>query len=219
MQPRFLYLMAAVLLVLMRGASAQTPWNLASSFPDNSFQTENLRFFAAEVDKATQGKVKLAVHSHGALFNGYIDITRAVADGSKAQLGEFQLYDGEKDIPVLGVDSVPFLALGYQDAQRLWQKTRPLIAKKLEERGLKPLYAVPWPPQGLFVNRPLRTMGELKGLRLRTQNKGTKRIAELVDAKAIDVPAPELKQALQERSSTPSSPPACTVPKMAPGNT
>ena len=71
---------------VVMSANAQTKWDLASAYPVSNFHTENLQQLAADVDKATDGKLKIVVHPNGSLFpaNG---IKRGVQTG-QAQMGE-----------------------------------------------------------------------------------------------------------------------------------
>ncbi|MBC7602982.1 MAG: TRAP transporter substrate-binding protein, partial [Ramlibacter sp.] len=125
------------------------------------------------------------------------DIRAAVQDG-KVEAGETIMSSMVKDMPIAGADSVPFVVTSYADAQRLWQLQRPLIAKHFDARGLKLLYAVPWPPQGLFSARPIRSSADFAGTKMRTYNQTTIRIAELMRAVPVDVPMVEVSKALAE---------------------
>jgi len=49
-------------------AFAQTKWDLAAAYPATNFHTENMMQLAADVDKATGGKLKITVHANAALF-------------------------------------------------------------------------------------------------------------------------------------------------------
>ena len=49
-------------------ASAQTKWDLPAAYPTSNFHSENLAQFAADVDKATDGKLKITVHANASLF-------------------------------------------------------------------------------------------------------------------------------------------------------
>ena len=57
------------------------------------------------------------------------------------------------------------------------------------------LYAVPWPPQGIYSSKPLNSMADMKGLKMRTYNPYTSRIAELAGAQPVTIQAAELAQA------------------------
>ncbi|MEO6016262.1 MAG: TRAP transporter substrate-binding protein, partial [Polaromonas sp.] len=97
-----------------------------------------------------------------------------------------------------GADSIPFVVGSYRDAQRLWKLQRPGIEKHFAEHGIKLLYAVPWPPQGLHSSKPIRSLADFKGTQMRTYNSTTLRIAELLGAKPVDVPMVEVGKALSE---------------------
>src|SRR4051812_29386301 len=61
-------LLAAALCTLCSLAAAQTKWDMPTAYPPNNFHTENITQFVADVDKATNGKVKITVHSNASLF-------------------------------------------------------------------------------------------------------------------------------------------------------
>jgi TRAP-type transport system periplasmic protein len=103
-----------------------------------------------------------------------------------------------KDIPIIGADSVPFVVSTYADATRLWKLQRPLTETAFAQHGLKVLYAVPWPPQGLHSKKPITTMQDFKGTTMRTYNPSTQRIAEMLGAKGVDVSMADVGKALKE---------------------
>ncbi|MGH8856811.1 MAG: C4-dicarboxylate ABC transporter substrate-binding protein, partial [Polaromonas sp.] len=80
-----LALIAAVLSV-GTAAFAQTKWDLPTAYPATNFHTENITQFAKEVEAATGGKLKIAVHANASLFKAP-EIKRAVQSG-QAQAGE-----------------------------------------------------------------------------------------------------------------------------------
>ena len=58
-------LAAALVCLGMTGfAQAQTKWDLPSAYAPANFHTENLEFFAKEVDAATGGKLKKIGRAH-----------------------------------------------------------------------------------------------------------------------------------------------------------
>ncbi|HLL18772.1 MAG TPA: TRAP transporter substrate-binding protein, partial [Rubrivivax sp.] len=92
-------------------------------------------------------------------------------------------------------DAIPFLASSYDESVKLWQAQKPMFEKKLAEQGLMALYAVPWPPQGIYSKKPLNSAADLKGVKWRAYNPATSRIAELVGAQPVTVQAAEVSQA------------------------
>lgn len=175
-------------------ASAQTKWNLPAAYATSNYHTENLVQFAKDVEAATGGKLLITVHGNASLFKAP-EIKRAVATG-QAQIGEVLTSIHENEDAIFGIDVVPFLATSFADARKLDKASRPAIAKKLEAQGLMLLMAVPWGPQGIYAKQELNKIEDLKGIKFRSYNAGTARIAELAGAQAVTIQAAELPQAL-----------------------
>ena len=193
-RPRRLLSFIATLAFTSLGAQAQTKWDLPAAYPASNFHSENLVQFASDVDKATAGKLKITVHANASLFKAP-EIKRAV-QGGQAQIGEILLVNFQNEWQLYGADGLPFLADSYDQAGKLWKVQKPLLDKKLGEQGLMVLYAVPWPPQGIYTKRPVNSAADLKGMKWRAYSPATARIAELVGAQPVTVQAAELSQAL-----------------------
>jgi TRAP-type C4-dicarboxylate transport system substrate-binding protein len=192
---RFSLASVALALSLSAGtAMAQTKWDLAAAYPATNFHSENLVQFASDVDKATGGKLKITVHANASLFKAP-EIKRAV-QGGQAQAGEILLANFQNEWQVYGADGLPFLADSYDASVKLYKAQRPLLDKKLAEQGMVLLYAVPWPPQGIYSKKPINSAADLKGAKWRAYSPATARIADLVGAQPVTVQAAELSQAL-----------------------
>ncbi len=181
-------------LLMSLPAAAQTKWNLPAAYPADNFHSENLGLFAKDVGEATGGKLQITVHPNASLFKAP-EIKRAVQTG-QAQIGEVIISLHENEDPIYGLDVVPFVATSFDQAKRLWEAQKPAIEKKLASQGLMLLYAIPWPPQGIFAKKDIDKVEDMKGLKWRAYNVGTSRIAELVGAQPVTIQAAELAQAL-----------------------
>jgi len=186
-------LIAAATLAACGTASAQTKWDMPTPYPPTNFHTENIMQFVADVEKDTGGKLKITVHSNASLFKAP-EIKRAV-QGGQAQMGEILISGYSNEDPIFGVDSVPFLATSYADAAKLWKASRKAIEERFARQGLMILYSVPWPPQGIYSSKPLDSIADMKGLKMRTYNPYTSRIAELAGAQPVTIQVAELAQA------------------------
>jgi len=175
-------------------AFAQTKWDLPAAYPASNFHTENLEQFSKDVDKLSGGKLKITVHANASLYKAP-EIKRAVQQG-QAQLGEVLLVNFENENPIYGADGVPFLATSYADSMKLYRAQKPVLEKLLNAQGMRLLYTVPWPPQGIYTNRTLNSAADMKGLKWRAYSPATAKIAELVGAQPVTVQASELSQAL-----------------------
>jgi len=187
------FLLAAASCAVALSAHAQTKWDLPAAYPASNFHTVNLQQFADDVDKATSGKLKITVHPNASLFKAP-EIKRAV-QGGQAQIGEVLLVNFQNEWQIFGADGLPFLADSYESAEKLWKVQRPMMEKKLAEQGLMVLYAVPWPPQGIYSKKALASAADLKGIKWRAYSPATSRIAELVGAQPVTVQAAEVSQA------------------------
>ena len=175
-------------------AWAQVKWDLPAAYPASNFHTENLSQFAADVEKATAGKLKITVHANASLFKAP-EIKRAV-QGGQAQIGEILLVNYQNEWQIFGTDGLPFLADSYDESAKLYKAQKPVLEKKLAEQGMMLLYAVAWPPQGIYAKKPINSAADLKGVKWRAYSPATARIAELVGAQPVTVQQAELSQAM-----------------------
>jgi TRAP-type C4-dicarboxylate transport system substrate-binding protein len=188
----FLALLGAAL--VSSAALAQTKWDMPTPYAATNFHTENIAQFATEVEKATGGKLKIQVHANASLFKAP-EIKRAV-QGGQAQIGEILLSGYSNEDPIFGTDSVPFLATSYADAMKLWKIQRKYVEERFAKQGMVVLFAVAWPPQGIYSTKPLAAIADMKGLKMRAYNPATSRIAELAGAQPVTIQAAELAQAM-----------------------
>jgi len=173
---------------------SQTKWDLPAAYPASNFHTENLVQFASDVEKASAGKLTINVHANASLFKAN-EIKRAVQSG-QAQIGEILLVNYENENPMFGIDGMPFLATSYAQSKKLAQAQKPFLEKLLQSQGLKLLFTVAWPPQGIYVNKEINSVADMKGLKWRAYSPATGKIAELINAQPVTIQAAELSQAL-----------------------
>jgi TRAP-type transport system periplasmic protein len=136
------------------------------------------------------------VYPNGTLLKP-ADIYQGVRSG-KVEAGEVIMSSLAKENVLFGLDALPFITSGYDDAHRMWEASRKGIEKALSDRNLQLLYAVPWPPQNLYSRRPINVMQDFKGLRMRSYNPTTERIAELIGAKPVTIQVVDLTKAIAD---------------------
>lgn len=180
---------------LITGAAwAQTKWDMPMAYPVNNFHSINGQKFADAVKQRSGGKLEIIVHAGASLFKAP-EIKRAVQT-AQAQIGEALMVLLANEYPIYEADGVPFLAAGFDQVWKLYQAQKSFVEKHLDSQGVMLLYAVPWPPQGLYSNREIKTIKDMEGLAWRAYSPATMRIAELVKAQPVTVQAAELSQAL-----------------------
>jgi TRAP-type C4-dicarboxylate transport system substrate-binding protein len=185
-------MLGAAALLLAAGAQAQTKWDMPTPYSEGEFHTRNVKSFVEDVKGATGGRLDIVVHSNGSLIK-HPDILRAVSSG-QVNIAEFLLSQFGNEDPVFEADNIPFVAAGYDDAWKFYQAQKPLLEKKLQGRGLRLLYSVAWPGQGIYTKEPLKSVADLKGTKFRTYSPLTARLAELLGASPTVVQVPDVPQ-------------------------
>lgn len=193
---RILYLTttAAATVALSFGVQAATKWDLPSGYPASNLHTENLELFSKDVERLSNGELNIVIHSNASLFKAP-EIKRAV-QGNQAQIGEILLNNFANEDPIYALDGLPFLATGYDGAWDLYQAQKDQLNKKLNDQGMMLLYSVAWPPQGIYANKEINVIEDMKDLKWRAYSPVTARIAEIVGAQPVTIQQSELAQAM-----------------------
>ncbi len=175
-------------------SNAQVKWDLASANTPTNFQTINLNRLVEDIDKRTNGALKITHHSNASLFK-MAEIRRATQRGQVA-MGEVLLGTMVNEFPLLAFDAVPFLFTSREEGVRFWKEIRPYVEKRLAEQGLTLLYVQPWQPQGLYSTKEIKTVADLKGTRFRAHSPVFAKYAQAVGAQPLSIPYTELSQAI-----------------------
>ena len=187
--------LSCALALLIGFSSVQAEkWDMPMAYADSNFHTQNGKLFAEAVKVATGGELEIIVHGGGSLFKGN-EIKRAVQTG-QVPIGERLLSAHQNENILFGFDSVPFLASSFADSESLWQAARPHLEAELLKQNLVLLYAVPWPPQGLYFKQAVNSTADMEGIKFRSYNSATARMAELSGMLPVQIEAAELTQAL-----------------------
>lgn len=186
------FTLTASLMTGAAGALAED-YRMVSAYPDNNFHTQNLRKFIDDVKTSTDGKIDISLFSNSSVLKAP-EIMPGVGDGLVG-FGEIFLAAYANEDPLFGADAVAYLITGYDQAAKFDAATRELLAKRLQDRGLKLLFTVPWPPAGFYSTRPLNSAADLDKLRMRSSTPITKAWTDKFDMQTVVVQVPELAQA------------------------
>lgn len=196
--------LAAAVVALSLAAPAalaqKVKWDLPTGYAENNFHTQNLRWFADEVKKATRGDVEITIHSNASLFK-LPEIKRAV-QGGQVPAGEILLSLHGNDDPVMEADMIPFLAAGFDNSWKLYTVQKPILQERFGKQGIRMLYSVAWPGNGIFSKTPMDSLAAFKGAKFRAYNRITARFAEELGAQPTTIQAAELAQAFTMNVAT-----------------
>lgn len=168
-------------------------WNMPTRSNERNYHTRNILQFAADVKKATDGKVDIVVHPEDSLVK-QPEVKRAVQTG-QIQIGELLMSLHSNEAALFGVDSVPFLATNNAEYAKLLKVVRPFLEERLKKQGLRLLFVVPFPPNSFYTGKEIHSTSDFKGLRFRAFNPVTGRLAELMGAVPVTVQQSEVPQA------------------------
>lgn len=175
-------------------AALAEKWDMPMAYAASNYHSENGANFAKCVTDATGGNLEVVTHPGGSLFKGG-EIKRAVQTG-QAPIGERLLSAHANENPLFGVDSVPFVATSFDASEKLWAAAQDKLKAALDAQNLVYIYAVPWPPQGLYFKKEVNAVADMSGIKFRAYNAATSRIAELAGMVPVQIEAAELSQAL-----------------------
>ncbi len=184
---------AGAAVVLTGGSAYGQVWDMPMAYAATNFHSVTGAEFAKCVTTGTGGDIEVVTHPSGSLFKG-ADIKRAIQTG-QVPIGERLLSGNQNENPIFGIDSVPFLATSFEDAAKLWEATKPTMTKILDEQNMVLLYSVPWPPQGLYFKKEVDSVADMKGIKFRSYNAATARLAELSGMLPVSIEAAEISQA------------------------
>ncbi len=182
---------AASVIALTSSAASAEKWDMALAYPASNYHSEIAAAFAAEVTENSD--LEIVTHPNGSLFSGS-EIFGAVRKGL-APIGERLISALGNDDAVYEVDSVPFLATGFDGAKTLYEASKPALIETLEDAKLHFLYSCPWPPQGFYSTVEANDLDALSGLKFRAYNATTSKMAEGLGMVPTKIEAAELAQA------------------------
>ena len=186
-------LAASVLVTAGMTSALAEKWDMPMAYSATNFHSATGAEFAKCITLGTGGEIEVVTHPSGSLFKG-ADIKRAIQTG-QAPIGERLLSGHQNENAIFGVDSIPFLATSFEDAAKLWKAAKPTMSKILDKQNLVLLYSVPWPPQGLYFKKEVNSVADMKGIKFRSYNNATARLAELTGMLPVTIEAAEISQA------------------------
>lgn len=168
-------------------------WNMPTPFTDVVFQTQNIRLFAEDVKRLTDGNFNITVHSGNSLF-GHGEIRDAVRQGV-VPIGEILMSNLTNENPIFGIDTIPFLVNNYEQSDTLWEVTRPSIEEKFLDQGLTILFSVPFPGNGIYTIEKVDDISSFRGLSMRAYSPITEQLAAGLGAVPVQIDSGDISTA------------------------
>ena len=161
-------LSAAFSLMAMSGAAlAQShSWDLANEYGETTIMGEADKIFIEAVHEASGGDIRITGHYGGAIGYKSVDQFDAVGVGA-LDMADTVTTSLSGIEPLFLLSSLPFIANTNADARLLWEVARPHYEEVFEKHNQVLLWATPWPPSGIWAQKPIAAAEDMKDLRIR----------------------------------------------------
>ncbi|MCG8507935.1 MAG: TRAP transporter substrate-binding protein [Rhodospirillales bacterium] len=176
-------------------ASAKTVWDMSLAWPAGNFHVSNAEMFADKVKEVTGGEVEIVVHPGGELGIKGPEGMVAVRDGI-VQMADILMNQQVGEDKYFGIESLPYLASGYDELEVLHKYFRPGIDKLAEKYNQKILFVVPWPGQAVYSKHEINVIDDLKGFKLRVVDKNGHNFFSRLGAAPLQLPWGEVVPSL-----------------------
>jgi TRAP-type transport system periplasmic protein len=164
-------------------AAGQVIWQMATEYPQSNISGVGLATFAKLVSANTNGFVTTVNAFDNELKISSGEMLNAAQQrrivGADAFAGPLEATDA-----VFGLASLPFVVQSVDAARAINAKARSLYEKALEARGLKLLYITIWPSTGVWSDRPLGSVDDLRALAVRTYDYNSAEVMRAAGATA-----------------------------------
>ena len=142
-------------------------WDLSNDYQANSLPGQADKVFADKVKELSGGSIEVTLHMGGALGYKSQDVFDAVRTGA-VQIGDASTAFWGGIDAVFKLSSLPFLLANSGEAKLLYEAGRPAYEEVLAANNQMLLYTAPWPPSGIWANKPIDGLDALKGLKIRS---------------------------------------------------
>ncbi|MCZ7661393.1 MAG: TRAP transporter substrate-binding protein DctP [Xanthobacteraceae bacterium] len=187
-------LAAAAVLTGYPVAASAVEWNFFHHQSAPQFATSRgARMLAEEIEKSTNGGLKVKLHLSGTLQISPTNVTSAVA-GGVVQLGDDLFNSG--NIPVAGIPRLPGLVQSYEEFAKAADALRPYLHKAFAEKGLVVLGEYTYPLQVVWGKKKIASLDDIKGLKLRVAQPEQGEMVRRFGGTSITISAPEVPAAL-----------------------
>jgi TRAP-type C4-dicarboxylate transport system substrate-binding protein len=196
MKARTLFLAIVTLLVALGGAaSAETITLTYANFPPAAtFPSVQMERWAKEVEKRTNGRVKVKTFPGGTLLNAK-NMLEGVTSGS-ADIGNFAMSYQPGRFPVSeAVDLYHGFTSATVASQVLFDLVEKYQPKEFEKVKVLTLFTCP--PTNFMTAKPLKSLKELKGLELRVAGTSAE-VLKRLGGVPVAMPQSETPEAIQK---------------------
>lgn len=178
---------AAVAVGLASPAMAQTKWDLPLVWPAANYIVKDVQIFADKVKEATNGSLVITLHPGGSLGYKGPEMLAVVRDGL-VPIGDMLLNQQVGEDKLLGIESLPYLIGSFDELESFHKKYNTLLNEVFERNNQKILFSVPWPQQQIWTKKEIKTIADMKGIKIRSYDKSSTEIFAAAGMTPVQLP-------------------------------
>ena len=193
---------AAFLFALSAGASADVTLRMSHQWAENNAGSQVDKWFAKEVEKRTDGQVKIKIfwaEALGKAKENLVLLQQGAVDMAAMSPGYFPaqmpFYAAPNSIPMT-MDEVPHAT---ELMKRLMTEV-PIYQEETKRNGIKAVFFHHLNPYKLVCKEPVTTVAGMKGKKMRTWGKDMPRMVQAVGGTPVTLFLPEIYEGLSRGS-------------------
>jgi len=172
-------------------------WKLASFHPPGGGDGLAYQWFAREVEARSRGRLKIKIYWSEQLANAKEMLESVKSGVADIAFSCSPYFPGKVPLSTLGF--VPFTNLSRFDQMGIaWNylAENPLLIKEFDQWNARYLFSIPNGPFNLMSKKPLKTIDDLKGLKIRTIGDQST-LFKPMGAVPVSITAPDAYMALE----------------------
>ncbi|WP_181408137.1 TRAP transporter substrate-binding protein [Pararhizobium mangrovi] len=179
----------------------------------NQFRLVEVPFFTKQLPEASDGAVTVNFSSLEDLGIQGPEVLRLLG------MGMFDMSEGTLsymagEAPLFESLDFPGLTSDIDQQRKMAEGLKPEIAKTMKAKfGVKLLSLAPIALQVLYCNKPVSSLADIKGLKVRTFNRGMAQLVEGLGAQSVNIPFAEVVPAMERGVAD------CAITATSAGNT
>jgi TRAP-type transport system periplasmic protein len=178
--------------------AAEVDWKFYTYFAANDKPTSLHRAFAEDVEKATDGRLKITVFSSGELPYKASDVLRVVSS-RQVEMGDVAFGFVAGDAPELNALSMPFSCTSMSKFYENFAPEAEEAINGVLESKFNVTSVMQWvmPPQQLWLADPIEGLAGLRNLKVRSWNREQAELMRLAGGSGVTITPAEVIPALQ----------------------
>jgi len=191
-------IITALLIAAPATGSAATNWTLGDVDAPSHWGPTSARAFVENVDKATNGDLKITVYPTESLFKGS-DSLDAVADNLSQMYRIMGFHVAGVDRIFELLDLPLFVPLDFDFRVKLWDALTPLYREYLQKKyGVYLAGILAAEPRMIYTKESMNNLGDLKGRKIRSAGPTESEFTNKIGMAALSIAPSEIYTALQQ---------------------